>query len=264
MSFSLTFLDRFKIEDDDEYVAEPSGLALSQEGNALWTVSDDRTEVFKISFEGNPLGRHSFEIDEKDLEGITVDPTAGALVVVKEKSNEILKVNLTSEEVVSRHALSDMAGFSGIEQHFSGDFENKGLEGITFNQDTGTFFLLKEREPGLMIEISEDLSSILGAQILDATSGFIDDDIDAAEIDFSGIQYDQSRSLFWIISDEAKRLFLYDLNLDRVLQSAALSFAKDGEFREIEQAEGVAVDPRSHRLYVVSDEEGQLYVFDLR
>jgi len=264
LSFSLTFLDRFKIEDDNEYVAEPSGLALAREGDALWTVSDDRRKVFKISLEGNPLNRQSFNIGERDLEGITLGPTADTLLVIKEQFDEILKVSLTSKKVVSRHALFDMAGFGSIEQHFTDDVDNKGLEGITFNQDRDSFFLLKERDPGLIIEISRDLNSILGAYRLDAANGFIDDDADAADIDFSGIQYDPSRALFWIVSDQAKRLFLYDLDQDRVLQSAALGYARNGKFREIKQAEGVAIDPRSRRLYVVSDQEARLYVFDLR
>ena len=151
-----------------------------------------------------------------------------------------------------------------VAQHFAGGGANKGLEGITFNPDTGTVFVLKEGEPGLLIEISGDLDSIVGAKVLDAANGFMDDDVDGAEIDFSGIQYDQTRSLFWIVSDKAKRLFLYDWGQNQVIQSAALGFEKDGEFQEIEKAEGVAVDPQSSRLYVVSDEEARLYVFDIR
>jgi uncharacterized protein YjiK len=157
-----------------------------------------------------------------------------------------------------------MAGFDEIAQHFSGGGANNGLEGITVNRDTGTIFVLKEGEPGLLIEISKDLGSILAARVLDATNGFIDDDVDGPEIDFSGIEYDDTRSLFWIVSDKARRLFLYAWDRNRVIQSAALGYAKDGEFREIEKAEGVAVDPQSHRLYVVSDKEARLYVFDIR
>jgi uncharacterized protein YjiK len=115
-----------------------------------------------------------------------------------------------------------------------------------------------------MIEISKDLESILGAHVLDATNGFVDDELDGAEIDFSGIEYDTTRSMFWIVSDRAKRLFLYDWDSNLVIQSAALGFEDDGEFREIEKAEGIAVDPQSNRLYVVSDQEARLYVFDVR
>jgi uncharacterized protein YjiK len=263
VSFSLTYLDRFKIKDDDERVAEPSGLAVSKEGDALWTVSDDRKSVFKISLEGDPLNRQSFKIGEEDLEGIALDPTTDSLVVVKEETNEILEVSLASKAVVARHALSAMAGFGDIERHFP-DGDDKGLEGITFDQSRGTFFVLKEADPALVIEISKDLGSILDAHVLDASKGFVDDDVDIGKIDVSGLEYDQTRSPFWIVSDQARRLYLYDWDLDRVIQSAALGYEKDGDFREIEKAEGVAIDPRRHRLYVVSDEESRLYVFDLR
>ena len=264
LSFSLTYLDRFEIDNKDEGLTEPSGLALSPERHSLWTVSDDTKKIFKLSLRGKLEKEHSFKIDEKGLEGITLDPTTDTLLVVKEESNEILTVSLPSEKVVSRDSLPGMAGFSEIERHFSAGGANKGLEGITFNQSTGTFFLLKEGEPGLMIEVSKDLGSILGAQVLDATKGFVDDDVDGAAIDFSGIQYDATRSQFWIVSDKAKRLFLYDWDRQQVIQSAVLGYENDGEFREIEKAEGVAVDPQEHRLYVVSDAEARLYVFDIR
>ena len=263
-SFSLTYLDRFKIADQNEGLTEPSGLALSQERDGLWTVSDDTKKVFKLSLEGKLAKEQSFKIDDKGLEGITLDPSGDSLLVVKEESNEILEVGLASEKVTSRHALTDMAGFGEVERHFAGGGANKGLEGITLNRDTGTIFVLKEGEPGLLIELSKDLGSILDARVLDAANGFVDDDVDDREIDFSGIQYDDRRSLFWIVSDKARRLFLYDWDRNQVIQSAALGFEKDGAFQEIEKAEGVAVDPESHRLYIVSDAEARLYVFDLR
>lgn len=262
LSFSLTYLDRFKIKDDEAGLKEPSGLALAREGDGLWTISDDKKRIFMLDFEGELLTDQSFKIDDEDLEGITVDPATGDLLVIKEEAYEILRIDTKSEETVSRHLLSDMAGFEIIRQHLSGDVANDGLEGITFNQDTGTFFVLKERKPGLIIEISKDLQSILNAHVLNAANGFTDDDAD--EIDFSGIQYDATRSSFWIVSDRAKRLFLYDLDRGQVIQSAALGYEKDGEFREIGKAEGVAVDAEHNRLYVVSDAEARLYVFDLR
>jgi uncharacterized protein YjiK len=264
LNFSLTYLDRFKIDDSEEGLTEPSGLALARDRDALWTISDDTKKVFKLSLKGKLEKGRSFKIDDKGLEGITLGPTGKSLLAVKEKSHEILEISIASEKVVSRHSLSDMAGYGEIERYFSGGGANKGLEGITYNQDAGTFFVLKEGEPGLLIEISKDWSSILGAHVLDATNGFTDDNVDRAETDFSDIQYDETRSKFWVVSDKARRLFLYDWNQDRVIQSAALGYENDGGFHEIDKVEGVAVDPQVHRLYVVSDAEARLYVFDIR
>jgi uncharacterized protein YjiK len=261
---SLTYLDRFKIKNKKKGLTEPSGLALSRGRNALWTVSDDTRKVFKLSVDGRRLKGKSFKIGERGLEGLTLDPSENFLLAVKEESNEILKISIAAERIISRHALSDMAGFGQIAQHFSEGDDNKGLEGMAFNQDTGTFFVLKEGDPGLLIEVSRDLASILGALVLDRNLGFADDDLPGAKIDFSGIQYDGRRSVFWIVSDKARRVYLYDWVRNRVIQSVTLGFGKGGKYREIKKAEGVAVDPRSDRLYVVSDKTARLYVFDIR
>ena len=61
-----------------------------------------------------------------------------------------------------------------------------------------------------------------------------------------------------------KRMLLYAWRGNTVVQSATLGFGKDSEYREIEKAEGVAIDPDTNRLYVVSDEKTRLYVFDIR
>jgi uncharacterized protein YjiK len=45
---------------------------------------------------------------------------------------------------------------------------------------------------------------------------------------------------------------------------SSVGHEKDGEFPEIEKAEGVAVDLQTNRLYVVSDADARLYVSDMR
>ena len=71
--------------------------------------------------------------------------------------------------------------------------------------------------------------------------------VDADEIDFSDL-CNQSRDYFWIISDEAKRLFLYDWKTNKVMQSAKLGYGHDGEYKEIEKAEGVTLTGRKSSL----------------
>jgi len=263
-SFSLTYLDRFNIENEAEGLSEPSGLALSHGHNALWTVSDDTKKIFKMSLDGDLKKDDSFKISDKGLEGITLDPTGKFLLAVKEESNEIIEIRIDTQDVTDRQRLADMAGYDSIAQYFSGSGANKGLEGITWNGETGTIFVMKEGDPGLLIEVSSDLQTIRSHQLLNEANGFRDPEVGAEELDFSDLCYDPSRDRFWIISDKAKRLFLYDWKGDAVVQSATLGYGKDGEYREIEKAEGVAIDTDTNRLYVVSDEETRLYVFDIR
>jgi uncharacterized protein YjiK len=263
-SFSLTYLDRFNIEYVEEGLSEPSGLALSHGRNALWTVSDDTKKIFKISLEGDLKKDDSFKIPDKGLEGVAVDPTGEFLITVKEDGNEIIEISINREEVTERRRLADMADYDSISHFFAGGGANKGLEGITWNTKTGTIFVMKEGSPGLLIEVSPDLKAILSHQVLTEENGFRDTEVAADELDFSDVCYDESRDRFWIISDKAQRLFLYDRKENAVVQNTRLGYGRDGQYKEIKKAEGVAIDPEANRLYVVSDEEARLYVFDIR
>ena len=69
---------------------------------------------------------------------------------------------------------------------------------------------------------------------------------------------------FALVSDKAKRLYLFDPTTERVQQSFALGYNLRGAYREIEKAEGVAMNPDTDRLYIVSDEEARLYIYQVR
>ena len=263
-SFSLTYLDRFNIENAEGGLDEPSGLALSHGRNALWTISDDTKKIFKLGLDGTLKKDDCFEIPDKGLEGITLDPGGTNILTVKEESNEIIEIHIDRQEVVQRQPLANMENYDTIASYFTDGGANKGLEGITWNNETGTIFVMKEGVPGLLIEVSSDLQSIQNHQLLNEANGFYDTEVDASKLDFSDLCYDPHRDRFWIISDKGQRLFLYDWKANKVIQSAKLGYGKDGEYREIEKAEGVAIDPDTNRLYVISDEEVRLYVFDIR
>ena len=262
--FSLTYLDDFNIKDEDRGLNEPSGLALSNGRNALWTVSDDTKAIFKLSLDGDLKKDDSFKIPDVGMEGIALDPSGTFLFAVKEDHNEIIKIEVDAQEVVDRQRLADMAGYETIAGFFAGSGGNKGLEGITWRNGTDTIFVLKEGEPGLLVEVTSDLRKIEAHRVLNAENGFLDPDVSPEEMDFSGICYDSKRDRFWIVSDKAQRLFLYDSKANTVVQSATLGYGEDGEYEEIEKAEGIAIDADANRLYVVSDEEARLYVFDIR
>ncbi len=261
---SLTYLDRFSIEDKSKGLCEPSGVTLSHQKDALWTISDDTKKVFKLDLNGKLIKGESFKIPEKGLEGLVLDPTGRFLLGIKEETNEIMKIKIDAEKVADRNPLDKMVGYDSIASFFAGGEDNKGLEGIAWNDTTGTIFVLKEGVPGLLVEVSADLQTIRSHQLLNQDNGFHDNDLNSDEIDFSGICYDSSRHCFWIVSDKAKRLFLYDCAAEKVTQSFRLGYAHKGKYREIEKAEGVEIDPDSNRLYIVSDKEAMLYVFDIR
>ena len=262
-NYHLTYLDSFNIKNKAEGLREPSGLVLSHKKNALWTISDDTNKIFKISLSGKLKKGQSFTLADTELEGITLIQDGKFILVVKESTNELIKISTDTQEINDRKCLSDMQGYDSIAVYFSNELTNKGLEGCTWNQHTQTLFVIKEANPGLLIEISSDLQRIISHCILQDKNGFSAEDIKSEEIDFSDLCYDQSQKLFWIISDKARRLFLYDLAENKVLQSSKLVYSKKAKDKTIKKAEGIAVDSDKNRLYIVSDETARLYVFNV-
>ncbi len=261
---SLTYQKRFDIEDRDAGLIEPSGLALADDGQGLWTVSDDTKRVFRLDLEGKVQPDQSFKLAEKGLEGITVDRKGKFLLAVREESNEIFKLKIGKRGSAKTYLLKYMAGYRVIKHLFAMGGENKGLEGITWNSHTGTYFVLKEGEPGLLVELSKDLKTILSHVLLDRRNGFVDPDRPDLKVDFSGLCHDPLRSLLWIVSDKAQRLYFYDLGRNRVVHSVPLSYTENGNQGRIEKAEGLAYDSETGRVYIVSDEHARLYVFEAR
>ncbi|MGH7455651.1 MAG: SdiA-regulated domain-containing protein, partial [bacterium] len=231
VNLSLTYLDRFDINNETEGLDEPSGLALSREKNALWTVSDKTKKIFKLNLDGGLQTDNAFEIPDEGLEDIALDPTGEFLFMVKEEGNEIIKLNVNTQEVAHRRALSEMAGYDTIARYFVNSPPNKGLEGITWNTDTGSIFVVKEGIPGLLIELSADLATIHHHVLLNEANGFIDNEAVGDKLDFSGICYDRNRKYFWIVSDKGQRLFLYDWQRNKVIQSLPLGYSINGEYR---------------------------------
>ena len=262
---NLTFLKRRSIEYKKDGLTEPSGLTLAHDGKGLWTVSDDSKGVFHLSLSGGLRRKKSFPVPDDDLEGITIEPSGRFLFVVREESNEVIKLDIAGRRVADRRTLADMTGYGKVRRYFEDDEDdNDGLEGLTWCAASDSLFALKEGAPGLLLEIAPDLRRIIGHTLLNARRGFVDPSGRAERIDFSGIDYDQGRGLFWILSDEGRRVFLYDPAEKTVVQSLPLTYGRNGKPCEVEKAEGIAYDSKAGRLYIVSDEEVRLYVFDVR
>jgi len=210
MNLNLTFLKKIKIEDKGAGLDEPSGLALSHDRKGLWTVSDDTAKIFKLTLDGALKSKQSFDIPHSGLEGITIDPTGTFLFAVSEENNEIIKIGIGERDVVANRRLDAMDGYAPLSAFFADGGDNKGLEGVAWNSDTGSLFVLKEGDPGLLIEVGPDLDTVLGHTVLDTIDGFIEAGRSDKNVDYSDVYYDPSKKLFWIISDKARRVYLYE------------------------------------------------------
>ncbi|MCB4406756.1 SdiA-regulated domain-containing protein [Synechococcus sp. MU1642] len=262
-SMRLELLRRHRIRDPGLGLNEPSGLTLNRDGSALYTVSDDTKAIFRLNLQGRVSVSDSFFIDIDNLEGIAIRGDDSELLVVQEASDSLVVVDLKSRTERSRRPLSAMTNYNTIAHHFPDPPENNGLEGITVNTRNDHVFVLKEHQPGLLIELDSSLTKILSKRVLQPSQGFIHPELKADMLDFSGLSYDSTSDTLWIISDKGRCLFQYDWTGDTVLQRLDLTISTGGKPKPIRKPEGVAFDPGRKRMYVVSDRDADLYVFML-
>jgi uncharacterized protein YjiK len=205
-------------------VPEPSGLAFSSSGDALFTVSDKNGVIYKISLTGAvmekiPSGAH-------DLEGIDIDKTNGDIWFVEEKQQRIFHLNKEGE-------LLDRIKDVHIKTK-----DNSGFEGIAVNGNL--IYILIEKNPGTLI-------------VYDITSKKWDRHKLSFADDYSGIDYDVTDNTLWIVSHESQ-------TLNHCRTDGSLI---DSQKIDVQQAEGVAVDRSAGLAWIVSDAGHKLHKIKL-
>ncbi|OQX95458.1 hypothetical protein B6I21_05310 [candidate division KSB1 bacterium 4572_119] len=220
--------DKPYLEKIAEYklnVDEPSGLSLTIDGNSLWTVSDKTNKVYQISLSGEIIRELSYK--GNDLEGVIQHPGDSTIWVVEEYEADIVQLDIDGNEL-KRVSINVDGG-------------NSSLEGITINPLNNHFYLLKEKDPGVLIELDDKFEMVSYSRI-----GFAED--------FSGIFFDAQNSFLWIISDQDKSVFQCD-STGTVIQEFPV---------EANKIEGIAVDVTNDLVYLVSDSYERLYVYSIQ
>lgn len=201
-------------------ILEPSGLAFSQNKDALYSVSDNTGKVYKISLKGITLEELPFL--GVDLEGIDVDKTNGELWVVEEGLQRI------------NHLTADGVLINTITSVHVNTIASSGFEGIAKNGDI--LYILVEKSPGALI-VYHIYTNLWTQYSLSFAN------------DYSGIDYDDTDNTLWIVSDESKTLY-------HCTQNGGLIASQQVD---IEQAEGVAIDRQNNTAWIVSDLRGTLH-----
>lgn len=249
---ALRHLGSGRIADRDAGFAEPSGLALAAGGRGFWSVSDDAPRIVALGPDGALAQARALETGVADLEGVAEDARRGRLLTVAEDAAEIVVIDLASG-TVERAPLAALAGYEAVAAAFRDGDPNDGLEGITAHSETGSVFVVKERGPRLLLELTPDLRRIRGALELSAEIGFVDDETADGRLDVSGLAVDQRRGGLWIVSDTGGRAFLLDLETLTARGWPLLRSDKPGAKR-IRNAEGVALSADGAVLHVVTDD----------
>jgi uncharacterized protein YjiK len=205
-------------------IPEPSGLALSFDGKYFWSVGDSDSKVYKLDFNGIVI--KSFVINGEDLEGITVIDSIH-LAVILERTREVLIVDTSGKEVKRKQF--DLKGRL-----------NEGLEGICFDFNTREFYFVNEKRPGLLIKTDSSFNEIFRKEL-------------KLTKDYSDIFFSQADNTLWILSDESSKIIQTDLEGKMIKEY----------YIKVQQPEGLVVDYKNKRVFIVSDKKEEFYEFKL-
>ena len=92
-------------------------------------------------------------------------------------------------------------------------------------------------------------------------NGFKRPRIKSKKLDFSGLSYDHSRDTVWITSDKGECIFQFDWYQHRVLNHLDLPHHSESQSERISKSEGIAFDSINQRLYIVSELDCELYIY---
>lgn len=190
---------------------------------ALYTVSDRHSNIYRIDDDGDV--KDTLGIRGTDLEALAADDE-GRFYIADESTGKIWRLHENGERD-QEIELDDV------------DDGNSGIEGLAFDDDHH-LFVAKEKDPARIYELDA------AGQVVDVTR------IDFAE-DLSALAFNPDDGHLYALSDEDHSLYRLDKNLSR----------KTTWRLPIEHPEGVAFADDGTTVYIASDSEERLYVFEL-
>ncbi len=217
-------------------ISDPSGLDVDHSGNYFWTISDDPGgSIYKIDLEGNIADE--LDVGGHDMEAITQHPEDLTLYVAEERLRQIVQYDTLGNEL------------NRFDVDVEVQQENDGLEGITVNPETNHIYVVNEQNPRVLIEL--DLSRPeREQQVMYKPMDFRAGE-EAKGLDLSGLFFDDKDGVLWGVSDEARAVFALDPG------GRPLAAYHAGRV----DLEGIAIIRETNRMYLVSDERQELFIF---
>mgnify|MGYP000141076233 CR=1 FL=1 len=214
---SLKKINSFKLD-----IKEPSGITVYNDH--LYIVCDHSGTIYKTTLSGEI--KKKIKTDYLDLEGITIHPKTGNIIIVSESKRLLIELN-------SKGDLIRKTKVKGKQKH-----KNGGLEGLCFDVSTGFLYAVNEKSPKKLLKLTQQ-GELEETFKLDVSK------------DVSGIGVDEKTKSLWLISDESK---------------AIINISKRGVFLKkylipVEKGEGIVM--YDGKFYVVSDNTQELFVLEL-
>ena len=243
---------------------EPSALAADPGTGEFWSLSDDGPRLFKLDARGATTIEPIAFDGLNDPEGIAFDSGSGRLLALSEADATIFVVSLEAPETMTHHAILDMVNVDLLLSALDGKPDRLSPEGIAFDPAEGSIYVVNERRPRVLIKIAPDLRTILSVEALTAEQGYRSGATSDHHLDVSGLAHDPFRRALWIASDTGECIFFKKFPNDTAVR-VDLVWKEDGETRQVQNAEGVALDALGDQLFVVSDDgkNSRLFVYEI-
>lgn len=261
----LQFVGSFDLHHGHHDLNEPSALTHDTRSGTLWTVSDDGPFLFEISRSAKIIRKIELSKALRDPEAVALDKEANRILVLSERDGTILVVDPDIPDNAAFFPIMSMKGASRLRQIIDVADGTFSPEGMAIDPATGTVFVANEKPPRLLLSIAPDLSEILSVETLDAEKGFAVPGVKDSRLDISGLAVDTDNRAIWFVSDTGKSLFFRSSGNKRAVRYALRWLDADKE-RQVRNAEGIAFDAASHRVFVASDDgrSSRLFVYQLR
>lgn len=252
-ALTLTPVDSVNVYNRETGYEEPSGLALKSDTGTFWTVSDDTRRLLELRPDGATRVASEKHGSLRDLEGVAEYPQRGMVLMVSEARSRIIGVSDWDGQALLRIDLATLPGPRDLSKLLSEKNARNGLEGLAVYGPDGPIFLVKERDPRLLIELSGDMTEVVSVRDLRREDGFHAPGVSDDELDVSGLAADTRRGGLWFVSDAAECVFFFDLASGHATRFA-LEFDHDGARRPVRNPEGIALGPEGNSLFIVTDD----------
>lgn len=225
---------------------DASGIAVAEGTDHLFVVLNGNTTVLEVSPDGD-IQRTIKLRGFNDTEDI-VSLGNSRLAVVEERRRKLCMFDLATNASMVRYRDADVHVVDPQPA------ENRGLEGLAYDAANQRFFIVKEKEPRKIYQVT------VKPDAPPAISAPWDAQSDALGMrDLSGVFYDANSGHLLLLSDESACIVECTLTGEEVAR-LSLRAGSAGLERTIPQAEGITLDADG-RLYICS-EPNLVYTFE--
>ena len=219
-------------------VPELSGLCLTSDGSALWTVGDEGW-LGQISFDGKVT---KWWTKGADMEGITINPKTGDLYIACEGNQQVACVK------APEYASSSWKYIITVQEAVSGKYGNSGLEGVAYYKDDMLFV-------GSQVGGNVWVYTIDG-QIVKRPDG--SDYVSLRKLssfvkEVGGLCYDPVNDWLWVSDSEAHKIFVFDGELTHLMAQYPVP--------DIHNNESVCVDHKNSCIWVGLDDDNVCAIY---